>query len=174
MDTIEDVELARSGDKDAFVRLIRCTEASLYQASRAILGSDEDCADAIQETILRAFRSIHGLREPSYFKTWIIRILINECKRLLNARKNIVPLQKAQEASTSEQAYSRLELREEIDKLDVDLRTIIHLYYYCDLSIKHIAEVLELPEGTVKSRLHRAREILFRQMNEPMIGVDYS
>jgi len=174
LDLLVDVKLAQKGDKEAFVRIIRRSEASLYQASRAILNSDDDCADAIQETILNAYRSIHRLKEPAYFRTWIIRILINECKRLLKLKNNVIPFHLVQEPSQYEHGFSRIELQEEVDRLEEDLHTIIRLYYYCDLSIKDIAEVLELPDGTVKSRLYRAREVLYRQMNRPNKGVNRS
>jgi RNA polymerase sigma-70 factor (ECF subfamily) len=86
VEQINDVKLAQKGSKDAFVRLITAAEKSMYRVAKAILKSDNECADAIQESILKAFKSVGGLREPQYFKTWLIRILINECKVIL---KNI-------------------------------------------------------------------------------------
>ncbi|WP_416296534.1 sigma factor [Paenibacillus illinoisensis] len=73
MDLTEKVELVRKGDKQAFVALIRTIQQSLYVIARSIVKNNEDSADAMQETITKAFTSIHTLREPAYFKTWIIR-----------------------------------------------------------------------------------------------------
>ncbi|GIO14017.1 RNA polymerase subunit sigma-24 [Cohnella xylanilytica] len=160
MEWIEDVKRARSGDPDAFVRLMRAFEAVLYQTARAFLHSDEDCADAMQETVLRAYRSIKGLKEPAYFKTWLVRIHINECKRMLQSRKSYVPLTEETDPRVNEAGFVVMELQELVDRLEAPLRTIARLYYYGDLSVKEIAEQLRLPEGTVKSRLHRARGIL--------------
>ena len=160
MEWIDDVKRAKIGDQDAFVRLMRSFEAVLYQTAKAFLHSDEDCADAMQETVIRAFRSISGLKEPAYFKTWLIRIHINECKRMLQSRKSYVPLTEGMDPQIDEAGFVRMELREIVDRLDSPLRTVMRLYYYGDLSVKEIAEQLSLPEGTVKSRLHRAREIL--------------
>ncbi|MBO9599027.1 MAG: sigma-70 family RNA polymerase sigma factor [Cohnella sp.] len=160
LDWRSDASRARKGDKDAFVRAMRALEISMYQTAKAFLRSDADCADAMQETVLRAYRSIRGLKEPSYFKTWVIRILINECKRTLQSKRNVVTLAVGHDSGVREAGYDRVELREMVDRLDESLRGVVLLYYYGELTIKEIGEDLDLPEGTVKSRLHRAREIL--------------
>ncbi len=160
-----DASRARKGDKDAFVRLMRALEVSMYQTARAFLRSDADCADAMQETVLRAYRSIRSLREPGYFKTWVIRILINECKRTLQLKRNVVALAVGYDAGVSEAGYDRVEVRDMVDQLEDSLRGVVLLYYYGELTVKEISEELELPEGTVKSRLHRAREILGTKYN---------
>src|SRR5690606_27371521 len=89
---MNDVLKAKKGSNEAFSRLIRDMESSLYHAARSILKSDFDCADAIQETILKGYSSIHTLREPQYFKTWLIRILLNECKKISKKNQKVVPL----------------------------------------------------------------------------------
>ncbi|WP_027084246.1 sigma-70 family RNA polymerase sigma factor [Cohnella panacarvi] len=160
MEWSDDASRARKGDKDAFVRAMRTLEVSMYQTAKAFLRSDADCADAMQETVLRAFRSIRGLKEPAYFKTWVIRILINECKRVLQRTRNVMTLDVCYDSGVREAGYDRVEMREWIDTLDESLRSIVLLYYYGELTIKEISEEMDLPEGTVKSRLHRAREIL--------------
>jgi len=162
---IEDIERARKGDKEAFVRLMRALEVSLYQTARAFLRSDADCADAMQETVLRAYRSMQSLKDAAHFKTWMIRILINECKRMLHAKRNVVALANGYDPAAVEPGFAKLELRELVDRLEAPLRSVVLLYYYGDLSVKEIAGELELPEGTVKSRLHRARELLSAQQS---------
>jgi RNA polymerase sigma-70 factor (ECF subfamily) len=152
-----DIELARKGSKDAFIRLIIENEKSMYRIARSILKSDSQCADAIQEAILKAFKYIHSLKDTAYFKTWLIRILINECRSILKFQKNVVPLDSISEQSARERGYERLEIIDAIESLDESLRTIITLYYFEDLQVKEISELLLIPEGTVKSRLHRAR-----------------
>jgi len=87
LDIAGEVKKAKKGNKDSFINLINYCEASLYRISSAILKKDEECVDAIQEAILKAYYSIHKLKEPSYFKTWITRILINECYKILNNKK---------------------------------------------------------------------------------------
>lgn len=151
------VKRAQLGDKEAFVQLIKGMEASLYKVSKAILLSDSECLDAVQETILIAYTSIQQVREPKFFKTWITRILINECNKIRKVQTKIVKMDSYLEPSTNEQREIFIDLQTAIDNLETDLRSVITLYYYEDLSIKEIGTVLDIAVGTVKSRLNRAR-----------------
>lgn len=145
------------------MRLIRRFEVNLYRVARAILKRDEDCADAMQDTVLIAYRSIRQLRQPAYFKTWLIRILINQCNQILRKRKKVFPFDDIRGLSAQSKEMEWIELKAAIDQLEESLRLVIILHYIEDLSVKEIAKLLELPEGTVKSRLHRARKILSSQ-----------
>ena len=151
------VKRVQQGDKDAFVRLIKDMESSLYKVSRAILLSDSECLDAVQETILIAYTNIHQVREPKFFKTWITRILINECNKIRKVQTKIVKMDSYLEPSTTEKPEVFVDLQTAIDSLEADLRTVITLYYYEDLSVKDIGTILDIAVGTVKSRLNRAR-----------------
>jgi RNA polymerase sigma-70 factor (ECF subfamily) len=150
-------ELAQRGDKEAFSRLVKDCENSMYRVSKAILKYDEDCADAIQETILKAYINLHTLKKPSFFKTWLIRILINECNRIYRSRKKVIPLVKWPEPSQVEQGGQNQRLDEAIQSLDEDFRVVVTLFYLEDFSIKEISELVHISEGTIKSRLNRAR-----------------
>ncbi|MDP5276403.1 sigma-70 family RNA polymerase sigma factor [Chengkuizengella axinellae] len=151
------VKLAQKGDQDAFVLLIKNNENSMYRVARSFFKDDIDCADVIQETILKAFQSLKNLKEPKYFKTWLIRILINECKKMIISKKKVV---NEVVEETKVDSYHSIEIQEAIDSLDVDIRTITVLFYLEDRPVKEIAKLLEIPEGTVKSRLNRARSKL--------------
>ena len=80
------VTAAKNGDKEAFVQLIRINKQSMYKAAWVYLRNEQDIADALQNTILSCYEKIQGLREVKYFKTWLMRILINECKDILRQR----------------------------------------------------------------------------------------
>lgn len=165
MRTMElEVKKAQRGDLDAFVRLIRNLEPQLYGLARSILRRDEDCADAMQEATLKAYKSLTSLRKPEFFKTWIIRILINECNQLLRNRKRTMVMDEVPEASHPATSYygdyQKIDLEEAVNRLDETLRIVIHLFYYQDLPIRQISEVLGISEGAVRARLHRARGIL--------------
>jgi len=162
VDLSEKAELARQGDKEAFVFLIRAVQQSLFVIGRSIVKTDEDCADAIQETIAKAFSNVHTLKEPTYFKTWIIRILINECNRIIKKKKRVSLVPYDMRKTSYKGDFEQIELFEVIDELDEQLQTIVTLFYIEDLSVKEISRVLEVSEGTVKSRLFRAR----RQLSE--------
>jgi RNA polymerase sigma-70 factor, ECF subfamily len=156
----EDIKLAEeavNGNPTAFARLVKSYESSLYQVSYAMLRSDSDSVDAAQEAILQAYRSIGQLREPRYFKTWLIRILINQCNRILDQRKKIVPLDSIAEPSVVMDHEERLDIQQAVLQLESELRVVVTLFYMEDLSYRDIAEMLDVPEGTVKSRLNRAK-----------------
>ena len=84
--------------KDVFIKEVRDAEAMLYHISKSILKNDSDCGDAVQETILKAYEKLPTLKKEKYFRTWITRILINECKGILRKRKNVHTLNKAKNA----------------------------------------------------------------------------
>lgn len=160
MDMYEKAKLARQGDKEAFVSLIRACQQSLYVIARSILKNDDDCADAMQEAIAKAFSNIHTLKEPAYFKTWLIRILINECNSILRKKKKVYPTPYDMRKTSYIGDYEQIELFEVINELDEQLQMIVTLFYIEDLSIKEISKVLDISVGTVKSRLYRARKQL--------------
>jgi RNA polymerase sigma-70 factor (ECF subfamily) len=164
---IPDIKLARNGDKEAFIRLIRRTELNLYGVARSIVRQDVDCADAIQETILKAWRSLPTLRDPALFKTWLFRILINECNQILRRNKRTVTSETMPAEITSSDQYENIDLLEAVNQLDETLKLVVKLHYYEDMTLKQIAEVLETAEGTIKSRLHRARLLLADYLTGP-------
>jgi len=158
-----DVQLACSGDRDAFARLVRDLQNELYGMAKSLLRNDEDCADAIQETILQAYRGIGRLREPAYFRTWLFRILINECRRLYRRQSRVSPADKLPERAAFPDEAD-LDLRDAVERLDESLRTLVKLHYYADVPLAEIAAMMDVPEGTLKSRLHKARRILEKRL----------
>jgi len=177
MDSPDLIKLAVQGDRDAFIRLIREIENSLYNTAISMLRKEEDVADAIQETILKAYKSMHTLREPQYFKTWMFRILINECNTLLSRRSRStsyaeVPLSRQLEPFSP---YDEVDMREAVDQLEESKRIVIVLHYFEDLSLCQVADALGLSESAVKMRLTRARKELyhkFRNFREVKLHVE--
>ena len=146
-------------DREEFTRAVLEYENTLYRVAKSMLGSEADCADAAQNALLRAWERLHTLRDPAYFKTWLTRILINECRAMLRQRARFVPLE--EEAAEGEIAPERDSgLYEAVMGLDVKYRVPFVLYYIEGFRTREIASMLKLPEGTVKTRLRRAREIL--------------
>lgn len=152
--------------KDAFIREVRNAEAMLYHISKSILKNDSDCGDAVQETLLKAYEKLPMLKEEKFFRTWITRILINECKGILRKQKKVVPYEDYMdnERLSEESRYHHLYMA--IMELPEDLRILVTLYYIEGFSQKEISEILEIPEGTIKSRLSRAREFLKVQLSD--------
>lgn len=164
-----DVQLACSGDRDAFARLVREMQNELYGMARTLLSKDEDCADAIQEAILKAYRGVPKLREPAYFRTWIMRILIHECQQIYRKQKRTTLSDNLPERA-AQSAESDLDLRQAVERLEEPLRLLVKLHYFADLPLAQIAEMMDVSEGTLKSRLYRARRNLAKWLNLPERG----
>ena len=144
--------------KENLGELILNSENQLYATAKIILENDEDCADAISETIVKAFEKRETLKKENYAKTWLIRILINECYSLLRRQKKYVTMETTEipERKQPEKTdYS--ELYQAVSELKEELKLPVILYYAEDFSIKEIAEILEITEGAVQKRLARAR-----------------
>lgn len=152
------IEKAVLGDAEAFLELMDRNSLAMYKVARAILNNDNDAADAIQDTILSCFEKIHTLKKPEYFKTWLIRILINKCIGILwhYDRENLSG--KIPETMREDQSLAEFEFKEMLNLIDEKYRLILIFYYLEGFKISEIAEILGINENTVKTRLARARE----------------
>ena len=142
--------------------LILSSEQQLYATAKTILHNDQDCADAIQESIVKAFSKLHTLKKDHYAKTWIIRILINECYNIArqNGRTKYLKEKHVERSEQSDGNRDYSELHKAVNNLKEELRIPIVLYYMEDFKVKEIAQILEISEGAVQKRLARAREKL--------------
>ncbi len=153
-------------DKATFTQNIIEAQSTLYNVAKSILGLDTDCEDAVQEAILRAYEKLDSLRQAEYFKTWIVRILINECYKIQKKRINSLPYEEYFENAPAEEAENYSELYIAIAKLPVKLRITIVLHYIEGYSIKEISQALKIPSGTVKSRLSKGRLMLKQDLED--------
>ncbi len=147
-------------NKEVFGKLVIDVQESLYRVAKSILYSDEDCKDAIQEAIAKGFEKLDTLKKDKYAKTWLTRILINECYDIHRRNKDMDDI----EAHTYELGWeppdNYSELYEAIMKLERDYRMTIVLYYIEGYRVKEIASMLDSTESAIKKRLARAREKL--------------
>lgn len=145
--------------KENLGRLILESERQMYLTAKTILRNDQDCGDAIQEAIVKAFQKIDTLRQDKYAKTWLMRILINECYSLLRRESRYVSMEEMRELSIGEAEEKRdySNLYSAVNALKEELRIPVILYYGEDFSIREIAQILEITEGAVQKRLFRAR-----------------
>mgnify|MGYP000527052037 CR=1 FL=1 len=158
MEYLSLVKSAKKGDSDSFSKLIKLYEKDLYRVARAIVKNDDDALDCIQDAILRAFKSIKNLSKEEYFKTWLIKILINSCNNFISQRISLDSFENY--SADSEISIDRLHIEEALGKLEEFMKIPIILYYFEDMSIREIGKSLKISEGTVKSRLSRARNRL--------------
>ena len=159
------IRKAKKGDKDAFCRLMDLQMQSMYKVARAYLKNDEDAADAIQETILSCFQKIGTLEQNRYFKTWLIRILINKCKDILQAKSLMMYTDSLPETPIYEEDFEMVEWNQVLAPLDEKYRTILLLYYMEGFNTREIGEILNMKEGTVKTRLARGRQKVARAVS---------
>ena len=149
-------------DKNTFIFLIETRGESLYRTAWAILGNNADVADALQETALHAWQHRGKLRNPQYFGTWVTRICINVCRKMLRKRQPLISLEDAPEpACPPPDMTLSLALR----SLPENLRLPLMLQYAEGMSYLEIARVLHLPESTVRGRIARAKEQLRKELD---------
>lgn len=166
------VEKAKSGDKQAFMELIDTMKLQLYKTALVRLRNEHDALDAVQEALYKAFSNIKKLRENQFFKTWLIRILINECYNIEQYKQKVIPLDNSQinaDQHNENNTIESMDIQNLTSKLETIYREVIDLRYNHDLKFEDIAQVLDIPVGTVKSRLNRAH-ILLRER----LGTNYS
>jgi RNA polymerase sigma factor (sigma-70 family) len=153
------VDLAASGDEQAFADLVRTSSRTLYAAARAILRSDQDAQDCVQEAILTGWKKLPTLRDTRYFTTWLTRITINTANNMIRRRKPSLPLL-IELPAKGERSEERLDIRRAIESLDQATRICTVLFYFEGMSAAEIARVAGIREGTVRTRLFRARKKL--------------
>jgi RNA polymerase sigma-70 factor (ECF subfamily) len=166
-DTRSLVNAARSGDGEAFARLVGPNLPAALVVASLIAGSSADGSDAVQDALVAAWRGLRSLRDPAAFPSWFRKLTVRSAMKTAGRRRHIRiaefsldepgadaghdPLDRALELRALDRAFDRLEPKD---------RTILALRHAGDLTTQSIAEVLSVPEGTVKSRVHSAMQRL--------------
>jgi RNA polymerase sigma-70 factor (TIGR02954 family) len=166
LETEQLVKKAIKGNDDAFLQLIQIYKVDLYKTALSFLRNEEEALEAIQEVTYRAYKGIRKLKEASYFKTWLIRIMINYCNDQLKKQKRVVINEEVLESIGVTENHSEMELRDAMLGLDERSREILTLKYFHDLKIKDIAGTMQCPEGTVKTWLNKALKALREKLEE--------
>ncbi|WP_419960720.1 sigma-70 family RNA polymerase sigma factor [Psychrobacillus sp. BM2] len=151
---------AIKGDEEAFLALIHSYEEALYRTAISYLKNEGDALEAIQEVTYRAYKSIKTVKEPAYFKTWLIRIMMNYCRDVIKKRKREVLEERILNIQGITEDFTFLEVEEALLSLSDYERELLHLKYFEDVKIKDIAIMWNTPEGTIKTRLHKALRAL--------------
>lgn len=176
------IRASSEGDADAFDRLVEAHYRSVYNTAYRMLRTPGAAADATQATFVRVWEALSSFRGDASFSTWLYRITMNVCLDELRRRKN-QPLSLTEEdddgepagerdmpdlsdepAGTAEQRELQKLVHEAIARLSEDFRAVIVLYDLRGMAYQEISEVLDIPLGTVKSRLNRARAALREEM----------
>ena len=148
--------------KDRFSELVLESEETLYRISMSMLKNEADCEDAVQTAILTAYEKLSSLKKEEYFRTWLVRILINVCNKQLGRRGKIINLDDNEyTAEPSVPSHDKnVELKIALENLPQKFRQVIVLFYIEGFSVTNIKNILGIPEGTVKSRLSKGRSLL--------------
>jgi RNA polymerase sigma-70 factor (ECF subfamily) len=167
------VERARAGDADAFDQLVRGRIDTVYRVALGVLGNATDARDATQETFIAVWRHLPGLRDADRFDGWLHRITVNAARMVLRHRRGVRELHLdpatdpprssrplAPEGQLTASAFDRA-----FDRLSVEQRAILVAHHLEGRSVTQVARALAIPEGTVKSRLHAARQVLQRELD---------
>ena len=172
------IDLAQQGDEQAFLKINKMYKDSIYRYIRSIINNNEDAEDILQETFYKAFKSIARFNLQYSFYKWILKIASNTCIDFLRKKKlPTVPIKKENKYENEEseiqiidpfnhpeivlkQKRIREKLEKEINLLPKTYRDIIILRFFEQFSYEEISDKLNIPQGTVKTRLFRGREIL--------------
>ncbi|MCM1256939.1 MAG: sigma-70 family RNA polymerase sigma factor [Roseburia sp.] len=158
------VRRAQRGNADSFIRLIEENKQTLMRVAYGFFQNEEDVADAMQETIADAYEHLGELKKPEYFKTWLTKILINNCSRIYNQNRRTAGIDQIPEEGVMSSGIADVEFQEMIASLPREDRAIFQLYYGENFTTREIAQMLQKKESTVKSRLHRGKEKLRSQI----------
>ena len=147
--------------KDRFVEQIEQLQGRLYRVALCMLKNDADVQDALQETVLKAWEKRHTLRNEAYFGTWITRIAINTCKQMYRQNQRIVLMDELPETPATSDGIT---LKMLIESLPDKLRLPFVLYYSEGMDTAEVANALHLTGTAVRSRIHRAKKLLRKEL----------
>ena len=157
------VTSAQAGDHDAFGILVRAALPRLLGAARLILRDQDRAQDAVQEALVLAWKHVRALRDVEAWDAWLHRLTVRACYRAARQakRRDLVELHVVPDREPASSVDFPLTVAErdllgrEIGRLSLDQRTVMVLHFYLDLPLTEAAEILDIPVGTAKSRLHR-------------------
>ena len=162
MDQRDLVTRAQQGDQDAFAALAGAAVARLDAAARLILRDSELARDAVQDSMVRAWRDLPGLRDPDRFTPWLHRLTVNACLDVARRRRRrsieveLTPIDMPFVPDETAGLGDRELIDDALRRLDPEFRAVIVLHYFLGMPLQDVAVALRIPVGTVKSRLHRS------------------
>lgn len=151
--------------KEEFTCQAEACRGTMYRVSCAYLRQEADQLDAVQEALLKAWKCRNQLKEASYFRTWLTRILIRECVNIQRRQKRMIPSEEVPAPHIAENGGDTA-LRDAILLLPENMRIPLVLHYMEGYPVDEIAKILRVPKGTVCSRLSRAREQIKKELKE--------
>lgn len=181
------VELAVSEDSDAFGEIVKRWERKMFALCYGMLGREDEARDAVQESFISAYRNLRNFRGDAKVSSWLHRIAVNQCltkKRRTKTRSEtyiddddgsedmyfVAPLEKSPSRSIEQNERTRL-VRQAVQTLPVDLKEVIIMKEFQEMTFQQMSEVLDLPLSTVKSRLYTALKQLRMKLEKMALEV---
>jgi RNA polymerase sigma-70 factor (ECF subfamily) len=155
------VDAAKQGDQDAFAAIATDAADRLYAVAFRILRDPELARDAVQQALLNAWRDLHALRDPDRLDPWLYRLVVRACYVEARQRRRTIALTGLSVVrSVPDRPLAQVDDHEQLERgfrrLSPEQRTVVVLHYYLDLPLTEVAAIMDLPAGTVRSRLHYA------------------
>jgi len=145
--------------KDSYLSFITSYKSIMFKIAYGYLSSEADALEAVDEAVYLGYAKLKQLKDPDALKSWVTRILINECHKILRSRKKEVPAEHLPEIQ-AEETETSMTVKSAVVNLPEELKEIIILRYFADYSVKDTAIFLDLPQGTVATRSRKALELL--------------
>lgn len=130
----------------------------MYNTALLVLRQEDDALDALQDAILACWENLPSLRKDRYFKTWLVKILLNKCRDVQRGKSHFAYVEELPESGDEPDWDTSMDVRRTMDKLGENDQLLLSLFYYDDFSVRQIADALSLSEGAVRTRLTRSRE----------------
>ena len=167
------VEKVKNGDKEAYSILIQDVKVELYSIAKSKAINEEDIKDILQETILSGYLNINQLKENKHFKTWLIRILINECNKFYRNQKMEKALNQhyLETVSNNKGTENNIDIEDIISELDYLEKKIFKLYYEDKYTAKEISRILGIKTNTIKSKIRRGRKKIENKYRKGFIAI---
>ena len=152
--------------EQAYTDAVRRNSQRVFLIALSFTRNRADAEDAMQNVFLKLWKHREKLEDRTHIDKWLTRVTVNECRSLLRSRRDVVSYEEIEELCAAPSFSREQDLLYAVLQLPKDQRTVIHLFYYEELSVREIAELLHLTQGAVKKRLSRAREALRNRLKE--------
>lgn len=154
------IKKAIKGNFKAYSLLVHSLKNEGYKLAYTILKNEQDSIDAYLQAVEKGLKNIQNLKEPQYFKTWFLRIVMNEAKNTISKNNKLIYLEDVESSRTikskSDNQEEKLDLERSLEKVEPQVREMIRLKFYMGYKLDEIANILDVPVGTVKGKMYTA------------------
>lgn len=162
------IKKAIKGNFKAYSILVNELKNDGYKLAYTILKNEEDSIDAYLQAVEKGLKNIQNLKEPKYFKTWFLRIVINEAKNIISKNSKIVYLEDVKEicekSNEGENKEAKIDLEKALENVEPQVKEMIKMKYYLGYKLEEISEILNVPIGSVKGKMYTALKNMRKEL----------